>query len=89
MNDDVDDDDDCSGNNNEDDEVQVIKPSKTSVNAAIDTRMTYTMLDGGKICRLTSRIGALLESGWSTGARVKSISRAALFTCNFCFVYIH
>ena len=46
MNDDGDDDDDCSGDNNKDDEVQVIKPTKTSVNGALDTLMTYTMFDG-------------------------------------------
>ena len=45
MNDDGDDDDHCSGDNNEDDEVQVINPTKTSVNGAIDTSMTCTMFD--------------------------------------------
>ena len=39
MNDDGDDDDDCGGNNNEDDEVQVIEPTKTSVNRS--NRYTY------------------------------------------------
>ena len=38
MNDDGDDDDDCSGDSNE----EVIKPTKTSVNGAIDTLMTQT-----------------------------------------------
>ena len=63
MNDDGDDGDDCGGDSNEDDEVQVIKPTKTSVKGAIDTLMTYTMFEGERICRLTSRIGALLERG--------------------------
>ena len=45
MNDDGEDDDHCSGDNNEDDEVQVINPTKTSVNGAIDTFMTCTMFD--------------------------------------------
>ena len=39
MNDGGDDDDDCGGNNNEDDEVQVIEPTKTSVNRS--NRYTY------------------------------------------------
>ena len=59
MNDDGDDNDDCSGDSNE----EVIKPTKTSVNGAIDTLMTYTMFEGERICRLTTRIGALLERG--------------------------
>ena len=40
MNDDGDDDDGCSGDNNEDDGLRLIKPTKTSVNGAVD-RYTY------------------------------------------------
>ena len=78
MNDDGDDDENCSGNNNEDDKVQVIKPTKTSVNGAMYTLMIYTMFDdehGDEICRLTSRIGALLERGWSTRVSQESVEQ--------------
>ena len=40
MNDDGNDDDGCSGDNNEDDGLRLIKPTKTSVNGAVD-RYTY------------------------------------------------
>ena len=78
MNDDGDDEVDCSGDSNEDDEVQVIKPTKISINGAIDTLMKYTMFDDeyrDKICRLTSRINALLEIKWSTRARQQSVEQ--------------
>ena len=39
-NDDGNDDDGCSGDNNEDDGLRLIKPTKTSVNGAVD-RYTY------------------------------------------------
>ena len=58
MNDDGDDDRNCSDDNNEDDEMQVIKPTKTSVNGARDALITYNMFDnehGDEICRLTLR----------------------------------
>ena len=73
-----DDDDDCGNDNDKDDEVQVMKPTKTSLHSAIDTLMTYTMFDnelGDKICRLALRISALLERGWSTRKREQSIEQ--------------
>ena len=78
MNDDGDNNDDGSGDNNGDDEVQVIKPTKTSVNGAIDTLMIYSMFEDehrDKICRLTSRIGALLERRWPIRVREQSIEQ--------------
>ena len=65
-----DDDDECGSG-----EVQVMKPTKTSLHSAIDTLMTYTVFDdelGDEICRLASRISALLERGWSTRKRQQS-----------------
>ena len=49
-----------------------MKPTKTSLHSAIDTLMTHTLFDdelGDEICRLASRISALLERGWSTRKR--------------------
>ena len=73
-----DDDDECGSDDDKDDEVQVMKPTKTSLHSAIDTLMTYTMFDdelGDEICRLASRISALLERGWSTRKRQQSIEQ--------------
>ena len=71
MNDDGNDNDDYSGDNNKNDEVQVIKPTKTSVNGAIDTPMIYTMFHNkhrDKICRTILRTNALLKRERSTHA---------------------
>ena len=73
-----DDDDECGSDDDKDDEVLVMKPTKTSLHSAIDTLMTYSMFDdklGDEICRLASRISALLERGWSTGKRQQSIEQ--------------
>ena len=70
------DDDKCGSDDDKDDEVQVMKPTKTSLHSAIDTLMTYTMFDdelGDEICRLALRISALLERGWSSRKRQQSI----------------
>ena len=72
---DDDDDDECGSDDDKDDEVNVMKPTKTSLHSAIDTLMTYTMFDdepGDEICRLASRISALLERDWSTRKRQQS-----------------
>ena len=72
-----DDDNECGSDYDKDDEVQVMKPTKT-LHSAIDTLMTYTMFDdelGDEICRLASRISALLERGWSTRKRQQSIEQ--------------
>ena len=72
------DDDKCGSDDDKDDEVQVMKLTKTSLHSAIDTLMTYTMFDdelGDEICRLASRISALLERGWSTRKRQQSIEQ--------------
>ena len=70
-----DDDDECGSEDDKDNKVQVMKPTKTSLHSVIDTLMTYTMFDdklGDEICRLASRISALLERGWSTRKRQQS-----------------
>ena len=59
------------GDNNEEYKVQVIEPTKPSVNDPIDTLMACALFDdeyGNEIFRLTSRIAALLEIGWLTRA---------------------
>ena len=48
-----DDDNECGNDDDKDDKVQVMKPTKTSLHSAIETLLTYTMLDnelGDKIC---------------------------------------
>ena len=70
-----DDDDECGSDDDKDDEVQV---HHRIVHSAIDTLMTYTMFDdalGDEICRLASRISALLERGWSTRNWQQSIEQ--------------
>ena len=69
-----DDDEECGSDNDKDDEVQVMKPTKTSLHSAIDTLMTSLFDDelGHEICQSASRISALLERGWSTRNRHQS-----------------
>ena len=58
--------DEYGSDDDKDDKVQVMKATKTSLHSAIDTLMSYTMFDdelGDEICRLASRISALLERG--------------------------
>ena len=58
-----DDDNESGSDHDKDDEVQVMKPTKTSLHSATDTLMTYTMFDNelrDKICRLALRTSALL-----------------------------
>ena len=65
-----DDDDECGSDDDKDDEVQVMKPTKTSLHSAINRLMTMFNDElGDEICRLASRISGLLERGWSTRKR--------------------
>ena len=64
------------GSDEEDDDVQVLKPTKTSVYDAIDTLLTYAMFaedHGDEISRLASRISALLDREWIARKKQQSI----------------
>ena len=93
MNDSGDDDDNCSDYNNEDDEVQVITPTKVSVNGVKDTlTLRLTM---NTETRFADQLQELVLYCREDGRLVQdnrplnNISRAELFICTFYFVYIH
>ena len=69
-----DDHDECGSDDDKDDEMEVLKPTKTSLHSHTHNTMFDDEL-GDKICRLASRISALLEGGWSTRKRQQSIEQ--------------